>query len=316
MDKTGRPETREWFLGGVVGSVGLALAALGYAYAVEPRRLQKRCFRLGVPDLPEALVGVRIAHLTDFHVGMAGTHAPTLRRAVAVARDWRPDLVALTGDFVHEGRWEPDASLFAGLARTVPTFAVLGNHDMLASPAATERIVAALRGQGVQVLRNEHRIVPVREGRGEVVLVAVEDPSLGHDDLPTAMAGLPERPDPNRPTILLGHAPEIVDRAPPARFALTVAGHTHGGQLRFSPFKRRTPLELPMIAGGLDSPYARGVHVVNGNPLFVNSGLGVSGIPFRFLAPPQVVCFILARGVDADKPPDDPSRYLNQIDPP
>ena len=316
MDKTGRHETRAWLLAGVAGIIGLALAALGYAYAVEPRRLQKRCFRLGIPDLPAALEGVRIAHLTDFHVGMAGTHGPTLRRAVAVARDWRPDLVALTGDFVHEGHWEPDASLFAGLARTAPTFAVLGNHDVQASPAATERIVAALRGQGVQVLRNEHRVVPVREGRGELVLVAVDDPSLGHDDLPTAMAGLPDRPDPNRPTILLGHAPEIVDRAPPARFALTVAGHTHGGQLRFSPFKRRTPLELPMIAGGLDSPYARGSHLVNGNPLFVNSGLGVSGIPFRFLAPPQVACFVLARGVDADKPSDDPSRYLTPIDAP
>src|SRR3712207_7832445 len=54
-------------------------------------------------------------------------------------------------------------------------------------------------------------------------------------------------------------------------------------QLRFSPFKRRTPLDVPMIAGGLDSPYARGSHVVNGNPLYVNSGLGVSGVPFRFL---------------------------------
>jgi predicted MPP superfamily phosphohydrolase len=202
------------------------------------------------------------------------------------------------------------------LARAVPTFAVLGNHDVLGSPAATEKIVAALRAQGVRVLRNEHRIVPVRNGRGHLVLVAVDDPSLGHDDLATAMVGLPAAADPARPTILLGHAPEIVDRAPPARFALTVAGHTHGGQLRFSPFKHRTPLELPMIAGGLDSPYARGTHVVHGNPLFVNSGLGVSGIPFRFLAPPQVACFTLDRGIDADKPPDDPARFLTPMDAP
>lgn len=290
-----------------------ATAALFYSYAVEPRRLQQRHFRLGVSDLPPGLVGVSIAHLTDFHVGMANTHRPMLRRAIAVAAAWQPDIVVLTGDFVHAGRWEPGAALFADLARTAPTFAVLGNHDHRASPTATERIVAALRAQGVQVMGNEHRVVPLRNGSAELVLVAVDDPSQGRDDLAAAMAGLPAQPERDRPTVLLGHAPEIVDRAPASRFALTLAGHTHGGQLRFSPFKRRTPLDLPMIAGGLDSPYARGTHLVNGNPLFVNSGLGVSGVPFRFLAPPQVARFVLAAGVDESKEHDDPARYLIPI---
>ena len=290
-----------------------AAAALLYSYAVEPRRLQQRHFRLGVPGLPQALDGVTIAHLTDFHVGMANTHRPMLRRAIAVAAGWQPDLVALTGDFVHAGRWEPEAALFAGLALAAPTFAVLGNHDHRATGAATERIVAALRAQGVEVLRNEHRVVPLRKGAGEIVLVAVDDPSLGRDDLPTALAGLPTEAERDRPTVLLGHAPEIVDRAPAGRFALTLAGHTHGGQLRFSPFKRRTPLDLPMIAGGLDSPYARGTHLVNGNPLYVNSGLGVSGVPFRFLAPPQVARFVLAAGVDESKAEDDPARFFTPI---
>ena len=290
-----------------------AALALLYSYAVEPRRLQQRQFRLGVPGLPSALVGVSIAHLTDFHVGMANTHRPMLRRAVAAAASWQPDLVVLTGDFVHAGRWEPGAALFADLARTAPTFAVLGNHDHRASPSATERIIGGLRDQGVQVLRNEHRVVPLRGGAGEIVLVAVDDPSQGRDDLAAALAGLPAEPERDRPTVLLGHAPEIVDRAPARRFAVTLAGHTHGGQLRFSPFKRRTPLDLPMIAGGLDSPYARGAHLVNGNPLYVNSGLGVSGVPFRFLAPPQVARFVLTAGVDESKANDEPARYLTRL---
>lgn len=295
------------------GATAVGGAALSYAYAIEPRLLQRRNVRVGVPDLPPALDGVRIAHLTDFHVGMAGTRRSTLRRAVAVAAAWRPDLVALTGDFVHEGRWEAGAALFAGLASAAPTFAVLGNHDHADNAAATARIVAALEEQGVMVLGNEHRGVPLSGGRGELVLVAVDDPSQGRDDLAAAIAGLPPDREPRRPAILLGHAPEIVDRAPPDRFALTLAGHTHGGQLRFSPFKRRTPLDLPMIAGGLDSPYARGAHLVNGNPLFVNSGLGVSGVPFRFLAPPQVVCLTLKRGVDESQPQDAAERYLADL---
>jgi len=298
-------------LGGVAGA---AVLLLGYAYAIEPRLLRRRSFRLGVPDLHDGLVGVRIAHLTDFHVGMTGTRRSTLRRAIASAIAWQPDIVALTGDFVHSGRWEPTAAIFGDLAAAAPTFAVLGNHDLVASPAATERIANALRAQGVQVLRNEHQVVSIRGGAagggGELVVVAVDDPSLGRDDLPLAMSGLPGDRDPTRPTILLGHAPEIADQAPPHRFALTLAGHTHGGQVRFSPFKRRTPLDLPMIAGGLDSPYARGEHLVRGNPLFVNAGLGVSGIPFRFLAPPEVACFTLEPGLNADWPEDDPRHFL------
>lgn len=305
-----RDDVRRRVAGTVVAGTIVAVGGLVYAYAVEPHRLQEVRFRLAVPDLPPALAGVTIAHLTDFHVGMAGTRRSTLRRAVATALSWRPDLVALTGDFVHAGRWEPGADLFGELARAVPTFAVLGNHDHFEDPAATERIVAALRAQGVDVLHNEHRVVPVRDGAGEIVLVAVDDPSLGRDDLEAALAGLPVEAEPDRPTILLGHAPEIVDRAPPGRFALTLSGHTHGGQLRISPFKRRTPLELSMIAGGLDSPYARGSHVVHGNPLFVNSGLGVSGVPFRFLAPPQVASFSFAPASGRTQPDDDPDRVL------
>lgn len=294
---------------GFAGASVVAAVTLAYASLIEPRLLRERRFRVGVPGLPPALEGLRITHLTDFHVGMSGTHGPTLRRAVAQARAWEPELVALTGDFVHGGRWEPEADLFRGLARAAPTFAVLGNHDLIASPAAADRIAAKLEAQGVRVLRNEHRVVSVRCER-DLVVVAVDDPSLDRDDLPAAMVGLPALPDPRRPAILLGHAPEIVDEAPPSRFALTLAGHTHGGQIRISPFSRRTPLDLPMIAGGLDSPYARGTHLVDGNPLYVNAGLGVSGIPLRFLAPPEVAFFTLTGQIDASRDEDDPDRFL------
>lgn len=162
------------------------------------------------------------------------------------------------------------------------------------------------------MLRNEHRVLSLRGG-GRFVVVAVDDPSLGHDDLPAAMAGLPDERQAALPAILLGHAPDIADRAPAGRFALVLAGHTHGGQIRFSPFKRRTPLELPMIAGGLDSAYARGTHLVRGNPLSVNAGLGVSGIPFRFLAPPEVVLLTFARGLAEDRGEGDAGRYLTKL---
>ncbi len=299
---------------GAAAVLVLGGAAAGYAYAVEPRRLQTIRYHLGVANLPAALRGVRIAHLTDFHVGMEGTRRSTLRRAIDQVRSEGVDLAALTGDFTHNGVWERGADLFRPLTEVCPTYAVLGNHDHLANEVATQGIVRRLREQGVCVLRNQNIEVPVRQGSGHILIVAVDDPRLGYDDLSRAMRGVPLQTEPDRPAILLGHVPDIVEQAPTGRFALTLAGHTHGGQLRFSPLKRFTPLELPMIAGDLDSHYPRGTHVVNGNPLFVNNGLGVSGVPFRFLAPPQVAFFTLTDRVDEEKDIDDPDRYFIEVE--
>ena len=308
VDRKRSGRARRWIGGGLLGGLLLGGATAGYAYAIEPRRLQVARFCLAVPGLPPELEGLRLAHLTDFHVGMAGTRRSTLRRAVAAALADRPDLVALTGDFTHDGRWRRGATLFTDLAAAAPTFAVLGNHDHLASRGATDRIVGALTAQGVRVLANEHFAVPVRDGAGEVLVVGVDDPHLGFDDLPDALAGADDRP--SVPAILLGHVPDIVEKAPPGRFALTLAGHTHGGQIRLSPLKRFTWLELPMIAGDLDSHYPRGAHLVNGNPLYVSNGLGVSGVPFRFLAPPQIALFAFTGAVDEEKGEDEVGRYV------
>jgi len=303
--------TRRWIGGGLLGGLLLGGAAAGYAYAIEPRRLHVARFRLAVPGLPPVLDGLRLAHLTDFHVGMAGTRRSTLRRAVAAALADRPDLVALTGDFTDDGRWRRGATLFADLAAAAPTFTVLGNHDHRASAAATARIVRGLSDQGVRVLANEHLSVPVRGGAGEILVVGVDDPHLGFNDLPDALAGAADRP--SVPAILLGHVPDIVEEAPPRRFALTLAGHTHGGQIRLSPLKRFTWLELPMIAGDLDSKYPRGSHLVNGNPLYVSNGLGVSGVPFRFLVPPQIALFEMTGEVDKEKDGEDVGRYVMAV---
>lgn len=288
---------RSLVVGGVAGALGLGAIGLGYARFVEPRRLQVKRYRLSVPDLPAGLEGVTIAHLTDFHVGMRGTQAATLRRAVTWATGQRPDLTLLTGDFTHDGVWRRGADLFAGLAEVSRVYAVLGNHDHLASDAASAEIVRRLESQGVVVLSNAHAEVAVRGGR--MLLVGVDDPHLDKDNLGLAMRGVAGERERERPAILLGHVPDIVEQAAPGRFALTVAGHTHGGQMRFSPWKRFTPLEVPMVVGDLDSGYPRGTHVVDGNPLLVSNGLGVSGVPLRFLAPPQVAIVTVARGEEA-----------------
>lgn len=275
---------------------GVAALALLTAYAVliEPNRVRPTRFALWTPGLPPTLDGVRIAHLTDFHVGTRGAPMTALRRGVALAAAWHPDLVVLTGDFVDDGRWRPEAALFTALVAIAPVYAVLGNHDHWGSPGDVDDIVAGLHANGVTTLANTHAIVQL-PARGDVTLVGVDDPSLEQDDLGAALRGLPAPADPDRPTLLLAHAPEIAERAPADRFAAILCGHTHGGQVRLSPFHHRTPLEISMIVGGIASPYPRGIHHVRGNPLLVNRGLGVSGLPLRFLAPPEVALITLRR---------------------
>ena len=282
---TGAWRGQTWLVAAATAVATLVMAALAYARWIEPRRLQVARYRLGVRDLPPALEGARIAHLTDFHVGMPATRRSTLRRAIAVARAERPDVVALTGDFVDDGVWRPGATIFADLAASAPTFAVLGNHDRDAGPAATKRIVDGLRAQGVRVLRNEHVVVPVREGQGEVVVVAVDDPSLGYDDLTSAMAGLPPAAEAERPALLLGHAPDIVERAPPGRFAVTLAGHTHGGQLSLPLVRRR----VAPTRGG----YVQGLFREGAAHLYVSRGVGTAHLPVRLNAPPEIALITL-----------------------
>jgi len=288
---------RRRVVAGLASLVGLSMGALRYDRFIEPRRLQVKRYRLMVPELPSKLDGTTIAHLTDFHVGMRGTQDATLRRAVRWATRQHADITVLTGDFTHDGVWRQGADLFSGLTAVSHVFAVLGNHDHLASEAATGEIVRRLEGQGMRVLSNANETVAV--GGGEVVVVGVDDPHLDKDNLGKAMRGISGDREPGRPAMLLGHVPDIVDQAAPGRFELTVAGHTHGGQLRFSPWKRTTPLDVPVKVGELDSDYARGTHMVNGNPLLVSNGLGVAGMPLRFMAPPQVALIELRMGNDA-----------------
>ncbi len=307
------PRTRGAVRAAAGAAAGLTVAAglAFYAFAIEPRRVQVVRYRVGVPALPPALGGIRIAHLTDFHIGSRPTHRGTLYRAVGAAVSARPDLIALTGDFVDDGVWEPVPGLFARLAAVAPTLAVLGNHDRDAGERATAGVIRNLEREGVRVLRNEHLTVQIRNA--ELLVVAVDDPYRDYDDLAAAMGGIATTADPARPALLLAHVPDIVERAPVGRFALALAGHTHGGQVRLSPLKRFTPLEVSMIAGGLDSRYPRGTRVLRGNPLFVSNGLGLSSLPMRFLAPPQIAVFTLEPGVDEKRDADDPERFFTVL---
>jgi predicted MPP superfamily phosphohydrolase len=215
------------------------------------------------------------------------------RRAIEAAVALRPDVILLTGDFVHHGRWNGDGDLYRPLSRAAPTFAVLGNHDHLGSTADTAAIVHALQQQGVVVLTNSHAWF---EFRGESwVIVGVDDFATGHTDLLSAITGIPRD---SRLLALLTHVPDVADLAPPGWFPLIVAGHTHGAQLHLSPFRRLPWLRIS--GGARRAPYLRGWYQSAGGPLYVNRGLGLSNLPLRFGARPEIALFVLTTPTTAN----------------
>lgn len=275
-------------------AIGLGVPALGavallYARLIEPRWLSLRAWELTLPDLPPAWDGLRLVQLSDFHVGGPGVSVATLRRAVRYAAGLRPDLVLLTGDFMHGGRWQASGEdLFRPLAEAAPAYAVLGNHDHRASEADAALIAERLVRQGVTVLRND--LALAGPATAPLVICGLDDWVTGHDDLAAAVR---DKPDGMAPLLLLTHAPDIVDRIPAGWFRLALAGHTHGAQIRLSPFEHLSWLQLGIAE--IASHYPRGFYEVKGLVLYVNRGLGMSDLPLRFMARPEVTLITLRR---------------------
>ncbi len=228
-----------------------------------------------VPGLEPAHDGVKVAHLTDLHVGML-TPDRRIRRAVELANAARPDLVFLTGDYLcyspkFAGKLE---ALVAGLS--APTYATLGNHDHWTDAYAVRR---ALRRNGYAVLGNDHSTVTLR-GR-PLTVVGIDDAMTGNADPARAFRGVRAGS-----RVVLTHITQVAEEAAAHGPALVLAGHTHGGHVNI-------PRVTARIARGLGLRYLAGFYRVHAALLYVNRGIGSSSVPFRAGAPAEVSVFTL-----------------------
>ena len=146
---------------------------------------------------------------------------------------------------------------------------MLGNHDW---KQAGEEMWRALQDAGIEVLEN--RVMKA----GDIHVAGLADLRSRRPDLPGALAGVPA----GAPVVLLAHDPDVFPYVP-ARIALTLSGHTHGGQVAIPVLRR------PVIPSHYGERYARGHVIEDGRHLYITSGLGTSGLPVRLLAPPEVV---------------------------
>jgi predicted MPP superfamily phosphohydrolase len=268
---------------GALAAAVIGSGALVYAWQIERRWLRISFHQTPVDGLPAAWDGLRIVQLSDLHLGAWGTPYGLLRRAVAETVRLRPDLIVLTGDFSNNG-WPHPFDLLAPLARTAPTVAILGNHDYFARRA--DIIAGLLAAEGIVVLRNA--AWRFTHGGASGIIAGFDDalsgPGARVEQMVTDLA-------PERPLLALIHSPDVIERFPRAWAGVTLAGHTHGAQVRLSPLR-----QVDWIRWSRDnkrSKYPRGWFEVRGNRLYVSHGLGVSGLPLRLGARPELACFEL-----------------------
>ncbi len=236
-----------------------------------------------VPELDPAHDGLRVVQLSDLHVGPKADPA-VVRSAIEQANAFDPELVVLTGDFLSSRRTDVGhvREHLGGLRG--PVLAVLGNHDVWIDPRGA---AAALRAHGYEVLENAWTTLRVRGA--SLPIVGVGDHLTRRDDVGTATRGLPSRgPAP----LVLAHGPRTADKLRLlGRPALCLSGHTHGGQISL-------PILTPLFLASMREPYIRGHYTVGDVHLYVNRGIGNSGLNVRVNSPPEVTLATL-RHADA-----------------
>jgi predicted MPP superfamily phosphohydrolase len=262
-----------------LGSLLLIVLLLGlWAFVVEPNRLTVNEVTINLPNWPPGFERLRIVLISDLHVGSPYIDVAKLQRIVETTNAIQPDLILLAGDFmVTSGGQqiiEPEiiADNLKSLRSRFGVFAVLGNHDWW---YGGERVRAALNAVGIRVLEND---VARIEQQGKTLWVAgLADAWTRKPDI----AGTLQKVTDDGPIIALTHNPDLFPIIP-QRVALTLAGHTHGGQVNI-PFIGR-----PQVPSQYGERYAIG-HIEEGNRhLFVTPGVGTSILAVRFRVPPEI----------------------------
>lgn len=241
-------------------------------------RLGVTAQRIWLSDLPEGFRGFRILQLTDIHHSLF-LPLDQVAAVVELSNKLKPDLIALTGDFVSYSRSsvEPVAEILGGLRARAGVVAVLGNHDFRVGADAVEK---ALRRRRIQVLRNRHRLLQRRAAT--LYLAGVDDYGYGAD-LGQALRGIPEE----AATILLAHNPRLVRAAACRGVGLMLSGHTHGGQVNLpllGTVYGRSPEQMRFKIG-----WDR----LGATQIYVSRGIGTIVLPLRWRCPAEVPLFEL-----------------------
>ena len=264
---------------------GMAVIAIafGYGYTIGQRRLRVTRLSLPLRGLPPALSGLRIAQISDLHIGDNLDRAQ-LETFVARINALRADVVCITGDIIDAPSSDMQSFLpiLAGVRAAHGVFAILGNHDHYADADRVQHALQTLTP--FTVLRDQSAVLQVHGTR--LHIVGVDDRGRDwargvtqHPYLAGALAAVPE----GEAVLLLSHRPDLFPQAAAAGVSLMLSGHTHGGQIAVPWFNGRLRNLAEFI-----TPYDRGLFERQGSFLYVNCGLGVTGQRIRLFTPREI----------------------------
>ena len=263
----------------LIGLVLMGALLATWAFFIEPAGFRINEERISVTKWPEQCNGKRIAVLADLHVGSPHKGLNSLRDLVGLVNAAKPDLVLLPGDFVIQGvvggsfvSPESAGKVLGKLTAPMGVFAVLGNHDWWLN---AKRVGRALSQNNITMLEDASQKIAMDSCR--LSLVGITDFWEGPHNVEQAMVGV----EPDGAILAFTHNPDIFPILP-ERISLTIAGHTHGGQVCFPWFG------CPIVPSEFGERYVRGHVIENAKHLYVSSGVGTSILPVRFLVPPEV----------------------------
>ncbi len=265
------------------GGAALGGGAISYAHWVEPRKTTVTHQTMKVRDLPDALVGFKIAQLTDLHF-RPGTDDQLIQSVVKRCNAEKPDLIVLTGDYVNRDKrvLGPLMELLEPLRANQGVLGIMGNHD--ATHASVDLVRNAMQKAGIGFLVNQGTRLTVRDA--SLFVAATDSIWTGNPDLSRAMRGRKK----TEPCLALIHEPDFYDTVrQDYQGVVQLSGHTHGGQCRV-PILGYAPIKVT-----LGRRYIYGAFQHQDSGLFVSRGVGTVTLRVRFACPPEVAIIKLAR---------------------
>jgi hypothetical protein len=230
-------------------------------------------------DLPPEMQGVKVVQLSDLHIKPP---YDLYEKVVSLVNAENADIIVITGDLFDHAQYTGETlELIGSLRARHGKYAVFGNWEHWAG-ADLQEFRNGAAGAGVTILVNQN--APVDLPGGKLWLAGVDDPFTHRDDIDKALEGIPG----GRPKILLAHAPNIMKKAREHGMSLVLAGHTHGGQIRLPLIGSVFYLAQPKML-----KYSKGMFRKGETQMYVNAGIGVSTIKYRFLCRPEITVITL-----------------------
>lgn len=264
-------------------ATALPMMALLWGFFLEPDRLLVTHAEIGLVALPDAFDGFRVVAVSDVHAGGNFIGPRKLEQLVELVNAQHADLVVLLGDYVKGNRTVPPqmplpqvAGYLGRMRARHGVLAVLGNHDVWVGAYG---VMSALRAAGVPVIDN--KVAAVERGGDRIHVMGVPDFMTQPQ---TEFGALPA----DGMVMAITHSPDVFPHLP-ARVSLTVAGHTHGGQVWLPVVGR---MVVPSVYG---DRYAAGLAEEDERKVYVTTGVGTSILPVRFLVPPEIAVLTLRR---------------------